>query len=261
VAFSGGEISPNFGGNDMNAPHVAYALYPGGAPLDTSGMARLTTQLDNKHGRWNSNLVRLYVGTAPVPTVGPGETSSSFTVSGVQTPTTYPLSTLQALAQSNGRQTTVTATYMQGSTSVTDAYTGITLWNFLNDDGLILDPTIKNDVLRQYAEVVDTDGYTAIFSLGEIDPDFGGDNDIVAHADTSGQLGLGGADGFARMVVPAIRLADATYPTLPVSRSSPQPFRSLRPGLCSSRPLSPLELCLPIGADRLSGDLGSAVAI
>ena len=109
--------------------------------------------------------------------------------------------TLKALAQSNGQETTVTATYMQGSTSVKDTYTGITLWNLLNDNGLIVDPTIKNDVLRQYAEVVGTDGYAAIFSLGEIDPDFGGDNDIVAY-DTSGQLGPGGADEFARMVVP-----------------------------------------------------------
>jgi hypothetical protein len=202
VAFSGGEISPNFGGGDTNAPYVAYAAYPGGAPLTTTGMARIITQGDNKHGRWNSNLVQLYVGTAPVPAVGPGGISSSFTVSGVQTPTAYSFSTLKALAQSNSQETTVTATYMQGPNSVTDTYTGITLWNLLNDDGLILDPTIKNDVLRQYAEVVGTDGYAAIFSLGEIDPDFGGDNDIVAYGDTSGQLGPGGADGFARMVVP-----------------------------------------------------------
>ena len=33
VAFSGGEISPNFGGGGTNAPYVANALYPGGAPL------------------------------------------------------------------------------------------------------------------------------------------------------------------------------------------------------------------------------------
>jgi len=202
VAFSGGSISPNFGGSDSNAPYVAYALYPSGAPLTTSGMARIITQGDAMHGRWNSNLVQLYVGAAPVPAAGPGGISSSFTVKGVQTPATYTLSTLQALAKSKGQETTVTATYMQGSNSVTDTYTGITLWNLLNDDGLILDPSIKNDVLRQYAEVVGTDGYAAIFSLGEIDPNFGGDNDIVAYADTSGQLGPGGADGFARMVVP-----------------------------------------------------------
>jgi PEP-CTERM motif-containing protein len=41
----------------------------------------------------------------------------------------------------------------------------------------------------------------SIFSLGEIDPMFGGLEDLVAYADTDDQLGLGGLDGFARMVV------------------------------------------------------------
>jgi hypothetical protein len=67
---------------------------------------------------------------------------------------------------------------------------------------LITNPTIKNDVLRQYVEAIGSDGYAAIFSLGEIDPMFGGEDDLVAYSDTDGQLGAGGPDGFARMVVP-----------------------------------------------------------
>ncbi len=50
--------------------------------------------------------------------------------------------------------------------------------------------------------MVGSDGYAAIFSLGEIDPAFGNADDLVAYEDTLGQLGAGGADGFARMVVP-----------------------------------------------------------
>jgi hypothetical protein len=76
------------------------------------------------------------------------------------------------------------------------------LWTLLDDAGLILDPTIKNDVLRQYVEAIGSDGSAAIFSLGEIDPMFGGQEDLVAYGDTDGQLGLDGPDGFARMVVP-----------------------------------------------------------
>ncbi len=76
------------------------------------------------------------------------------------------------------------------------------MWTLLNDAGLIADPTIKNDVLREYVEAVGSDGYAAIFSLGEIDPMFGGQDDLVAYADTDGQLGSDGPDGFARMVVP-----------------------------------------------------------
>jgi hypothetical protein len=38
--------------------------------------------------------------------------------------------------------------------------------------------------------------------LGEIAPQFGNQNDIVAYADTASQLGGGGADGALRIVVP-----------------------------------------------------------
>jgi len=38
--------------------------------------------------------------------------------------------------------------------------------------------------------------------LGEIDPAFGNQPDIVAYADTGGQLGPGGVDGATRLVVP-----------------------------------------------------------
>ena len=87
----------------------------------------------------------------------------------------------------------LTATYKAGGTPVTDTYTGVSLWTLLNDAGLITDPNIKNDVLRQYVEAIGSDGYAAIFSLGEIDPMFGDQADLVAYADTDGQLGTDGS--------------------------------------------------------------------
>ena len=96
----------------------------------------------------------------------------------------------------------LTATYTAGGNPVTDTYTGVSLLTLLNDAGLITDPNIKNDVLRQYVEAIGSDGYAAIFSLGEIDPMFGGQEDLVAYADELGQLGPDGEDGFARIVVP-----------------------------------------------------------
>jgi hypothetical protein len=93
--------------------------------------------------------------------------------------------------------------------------------------GLILDPTIKNDVLRQYVEAIGTDGCAAIFSLGEIDPAFGDQPDLVAYSDTSGQLGPSGPDGFARMVVPG-DAAGGRYASnlaaLDVFTAAPQPI-------------------------------------
>jgi hypothetical protein len=144
-----------------------------------------------------SNLVDLTVGEAPVPAKGPGGVSTQFTLSGVQNPGTYTLLSLQALPAVQ-----LTATYTAGKNPVTDTYTGVSLWTLLNDAGLITDPNIKNDVLRQYVEAIGSDGYAAIFSLGEIDPMFGDQPDLVAYADTDSQLGQDGSDGFARIVVP-----------------------------------------------------------
>jgi hypothetical protein len=153
---------------------------------------------DKAGGRYVSNLVDLTVGQAPVPAKGPGGPSSEFALSGVENPGTYTASKLASLNQSQ----TVTATYKSGAGSVTDTYTGVSLWTLLNDAGLLTDPTIKNDVLREYVEAIGSDGYAAIFSLGEIDPMFGDQPDLVAYADTDGQLGPNGPDGFARIVVP-----------------------------------------------------------
>ena len=219
AVISLGEIAPNFGGQkDV----IAYSdtggqLGPGGP----DGFARVVVPGDTAGGRYVSNLTALYVGTAPAVAGTGGGISSQFVVSGnVKATTTLDLSTLSALGA-----TTKTVTYHQGSTAVTDTYTGVTLWTLLNDIGLLTDPTTKNDILRDYVLVTGSDGYEAVFSLGEIDPAFGDQQDLVAYADTLGQLGTGGADGFARMVVPGdylggryvsnitcIEVIDATVP-------------------------------------------------
>jgi hypothetical protein len=198
AVFSGGEVNPMFGGSSTAPDTVAYSdtggqLGPGGA----DGFARMVVPGDAAGGRYVSNLVDLTIGQAPVPAKGPGGVSTQFTLSGVQNPGTYTLSSLQALPAVQ-----LTATYTAGKSSVTDTYTGVSLWTLLDQAGLITDPNIKNDVLRQYVEAIGSDGYAAIFSLGEIDPMFGNQPDLVAYADTDGQLGQDGSDGFARIVVP-----------------------------------------------------------
>ena len=198
AVFSGGEINPRFGGSASAPDMVAYADTNG--PLTSSGFARAVVPGDTAGGRYVSNLANLYVGQAPVPSSSGGGLSTQFTLTGVMHPGAYNLTTLQSLPA-----TTLTASYTAAGNTVTDTYTGVSLWTLLNDAGLITDPTVKNDVLRQYVEVVGSDGYAAIFSLGEIDPAFGGSAslpDLVAYADTGGQLGANGPDGFARMVVP-----------------------------------------------------------
>src|SRR5262249_2867402 len=100
------------------------------------------------------------------------------------------------------QSTTETATYLSGAGSVTDQYTGVSLWTLIQDAGLLTDPSVKNDLLRFGVIATGSDGYRAFISLGEIDPAFGNQQDLVAYSDKLGQLGPGGPDGVLRLVVP-----------------------------------------------------------
>jgi len=153
-----------------------------------------------------SNLVDLTVGEAPVPAKGPGGVSTQFTLNGVKTPGVYTLSSLETLPAVQ-----LKATYKAGGNPVTDTYTGVSLWTLLNQAGLITDPNIKNDVLRQYVEAIGSDGYAAIFSLGETDPMFGNQTNLVAYADTGGQLGRDARTGLRGSSCRATPRANAIY--------------------------------------------------
>jgi hypothetical protein len=114
----------------------------------------------------------------------------------VQTPGFFTLSGLQALPA-----TTETVTYISAGTPVTATFTGVSLWTLLSDAGIVTNPAIKNDILNYYVLATGSDGYEAIFSLGELDPMFGGTGapDLIAYEVNGGPLG---PDGFARVVVP-----------------------------------------------------------
>jgi hypothetical protein len=95
-----------------------------------------------------------------------------------------------------------TAHYKAAGVPVTDIYTGVKLWDLLQNAGGATVTNAKNDILSKYVVATGDDGYTAVFSMGEIDPKFGNQPVMVAYADTGGQLGPKGTDGLARMVVP-----------------------------------------------------------
>jgi hypothetical protein len=198
AVFSLGEINPMFGNQPVLA---AYADTDGQlGPSGSDGLARMVVPGDLAGGRYVSQLVSLNVGSLPEPgPIGPGGPSNTFTLSGqVSDPGSFTAVTLEALHQ----DTTETATYTAGNGPVTDTYTGVSLWDLVQDAGLITDPSIKNDVLRDIVVATGSDGYRAIVSLGEIDPAFGNQPDLVAYKDSAGQLGPNGADGFARLVLP-----------------------------------------------------------
>ncbi len=120
---------------------------------------------------------------------------TSFTVSGaVGTPGTYDAASLAALPQS-----TQAVTYLAGGSPVSDTFTGPTLWGMLQAaGGVTVNPANKNDLLRQYVIATGSDGYEAVISAGEISPQFGNKQDLVATSDTGGSLPS--PDGFARII-------------------------------------------------------------
>lgn len=223
AVFSLAEIDPRFGDQPVL---VAYSDTAGQlGPQGSQGLARMVVPGDHAGGRYVSDLVDLHVGSLPKPPAsGPGGVSDQFTVSGqVAEPATFTPITLAALNQ----PTTETATFLSGAGQVTDTYTGVSLWTLLQDQGLVTDPTIKNDVLRFGVLATGSDGYRALISLGEIAPAFGNQLDLVAYADTNGQLGPGGSAGAMRLVVPGdhaggryvsnlvdLRVVDLTAPIL-----------------------------------------------
>lgn len=122
--------------------------------------------------------------------------STSFTIGGaVQTPLTFDLADLQKRSA-----TTATVYFGTGRGPVTGSFTGVLLWTLLNDAGIKAEPGIKNDRLRRSVVVTATDGYSVTLSLGELDPEFGAAQALIAYAQDGKPLGDG---GFARLIMPA----------------------------------------------------------
>ena len=194
VAFSGGELNPQFGGS-RNPVLVGTTV--NGAPLGQDGFARTVVPGDAAGGRYVSNLSQVNVVQAPDNPSAGGGVSTGFTLSGlVANPVAYTATTLAALPA-----LTETVSYTAAGSLVTASYTGVTLWSLLTRAGLLTDPAIKNDELRFYVLATGSDGYEATFSLGELDPRFGGGGTAGLVAYASGGQPLG-TDGFARLVVP-----------------------------------------------------------
>ena len=143
-------------------------------------------------------LLLIGLGSTPLQAACPGGVSSYFTVSGEVTKrTVFDLNKLEQFASAQEN-----VTYFAAGSVVSESFTGVLLWDLLNNapvNGIVTYPTIKNDILHKVIIVTGTDCYQSVFGAGEIDPFFGGSQIIVAYA--TGGKSLGGA-GFARIVVP-----------------------------------------------------------
>lgn len=163
AVFSMGEINPTFGNQPVL---VAYADTAGQlGPQGSEGLARMVVPGNLAGGRYFSDLVSLQVGSLPEPRLGgAGGVPREATLSGAVADTAVVTpDMLSALNQSM----TETATFLAGSSPVTDTYTGVSLWALIQDAGLLTDPSIKNDLLRFAVVATGSDGYRAVISLGK----------------------------------------------------------------------------------------------
>lgn len=200
--FALGELSPDFGGKQSL---IAYAQKVNGAvtPLDdtTGGPFRITAAGDIKGARYLSNAIKLEVGVAPRTAVAtkPGCSGAtcvvpSFVVNGqVKTVGTFDVAALRQL---------VTAGTVQEATMTenSNTYKGVALLDLLNSAGVGLKTSSrKNPTISMYAVATGSDGYRAIVSLGEINPDLGNKPAIVAYEQNGAALTNSGA---LRLVIP-----------------------------------------------------------
>ena len=188
VVYSLGELSPAFG-NRAALLATQETIAGKTAPLTGDGLARVTAPGDVKGGRYVSNLASLSVRASGSTTVGTGGgPSTQFKVDGaVAHAQAFDLAALKALPA-------ITETV--GGTT----WTGVSLWDLLSTTaGIVTDPAVKNDILDKYVVATGSDGYKALISLGEIDPAFGNQPDLVAYEANGQPLD---ANGFARLVVP-----------------------------------------------------------
>ena len=85
----------------------------------------------------------------------------------------------------------------------------------------LLDQSINNDILRKIVIVTGSDGYETVFSAGEIDPEFGGHQIMVAYAKDGQPLG---PDRYPLIVAPGDKKAGRfVFNIVKIEVRDPQP--------------------------------------
>jgi len=173
--------------------------------MSTTISIKTLTRSDVRPARTWGTLAAAILMSVAGPTAW-GATSSSLNVLGqVDSPRSYDLSALQN--RSPASQVTQTDVFASGAGTQTHTYTGPSLWNVLNNTsygaGGITVSGAKNDVLNKVVLVTATDGYKVVYSAGELSPNFGNEQALLAWGETTaGTLAPLGGDGFARTTAP-----------------------------------------------------------
>ncbi len=135
------------------------------------------------------------------PGGNPGQfcrSTATFSVGGeVSTPLTLTAADLQALGLASQ---TVDVTFQAAGEEEYHSFTGVLLIDLLNHAGVPAGPDERNPLLKYYVVVTANDGYQAVFSGGELDPNFGAAPIIVAWEQDG--TSLAAEDGPVRIAAP-----------------------------------------------------------
>jgi hypothetical protein len=187
VVYSLGELDPTVGKRaDLVALQETIADKT--SPLSSDGMAGVTAPGDAKGGRYVANRASLTLRASGSTVGGTGDGHSDrFSVTGaVVHGKTFDLAALRALP--------AVTEAVAGATWV-----GVRLWDLLNKvTGVVTDPAVKNDILNKYVVATGSEGFKTLIAMGEIDPDFGNQPDLIAYQGNGEFLD---SCGFARLVI------------------------------------------------------------
>lgn len=100
----------------------------------------------------------------------------------------------------------MTVTYFSGKDGlVTKTFIGVPLLDLINEAVVKVDSTHKNDILRKYLVATSTDCYQTVISMAEIQPNFGGQQAMVAFetVDATGAVApLDDTEGEVKLIMP-----------------------------------------------------------
>src|SRR5579862_8413599 len=130
---------------------------------------------------------------AQVCTSAGGYSTSLIVTGDVQHTETFTQASLEALTPT----TTVDDYFVAGSSTSSGQYTGVNLWDLLNDIGF--KPRVN--FANEYVIVTGSDCYQGVFSMGEIAPFLGGTQNVIVAYEEAGQP-LDATQGFARLIIP-----------------------------------------------------------
>ena len=160
---------------------------------------RLVVPGDDLGGRSVFGVETLEVCAVPTLPLSDAPASTGVTVHGeVAKPDAYTVDALRRL-----QQVEVTPAPSKGHGELMRPerrFTGVPVWNLLEDASLVLDPEINEHVLRKIVVARDGAGYGVVIAAGEIEPRFQNAPFIVAFQDEAGPLSQ--ADGGLRLIPP-----------------------------------------------------------